>query len=36
MTIRMHQKVAMQQHRLRHKLPTPRGLLAPMLPMAQP
>jgi ferredoxin len=25
MTIRTHQKVAMQQHRLRHKLPTPRG-----------
>ena len=25
MTIRTHQKVAMQRHRLRHKLPTPRG-----------
>jgi ferredoxin len=25
MIIRTHQKVAMQQHRLRHKLPTPRG-----------
>jgi ferredoxin len=25
MTIQTHQKIAMQQHRIHHKLPTPRG-----------